>query len=529
MKYRKTILASAIGTALSLNVGSVFAAVQFERVDSITASEYTTAGEWAGFAISSSANVPTTYAAEMFGAENADALVLPGCVPGTSDYAAVEYTVSVNELPATTDITFTLTGAEFQTALLGIYDNEANGPGSAGGPWQGIEGTPLTGTTSGNEVTFRITPDGGPVDGDSSYEIGAGSKFALLYKLNSASSLAEAGNEIQMAVSVSKDFGDEITIADSKEAFDITITATDVTSTKISVAEQSTQFTGDGTDLAWVGSTEAMIGTIEIANASEVSSCNGDTIVFGEGPATVAGTSILQITDGQFSASAFDNSVTLQDVAGGIIGGNTTEDIDAITGTATIYLGSSLTEGTHEVHLFVDGENSINVPENNPLTALSIDFEPLVSGGVSWGLGSIFIEGEVARIRKDGTVCHVLNVPNTGAQDKFNLRLTNSSGLAGDMSATLYGMDGSILASGPLHPVGADSETWELQPSQTIRLSAEDLETIFGISAWSGRAMMEINSTIKDLEALVLLRHVDPGSPLTNLSQGAQGVACESN
>ena len=551
---KNKILIGAIGTVLSLQISSVLAGItDLEHKYAVDLSLYDSSGTVSGvylwndgttgnkiFTLDMSGMTPyndgvITYASEIF---SDTTMVLPGgCVTGEEIYSAVTYKTSVNKLPNTTTVTYTLEGAQFDDAQLGILDNDVSDNGAdTPGPFQGTGLSPIDGKINGNIVKFTIDTTGAEnTNGVNINELGAGTEFLLLYRLSDVSTLATAGNSISMTIDVSSDFSDSLVIAKSKQAWEFDLSPTIDNTTRISVSGGSIEFidVDDSEGEAWVNTdtetdTQANIGTLRITKNDEVYSCDevedlavgGTTttalkpLTLGEGYGALADDSQLQITGGQFSAA---DGLTLDSATSTNIVEATIENILTTDGIATIDLPAGFVVDDYDIILNVDGNTVINVPENEPTVSLTLNFDKMES---------IIIDSTVLKIRKDGLVCRILNVPSQGLLDNFNLRLTNISGQAGTLSAVLYDTDGNTIGSGLLAPTGtADVSAWELEPGETMYLNTASLEELFG-TTWTGRAMMEISTTIKDVEALVLLRNAVPGSPLTNLSLGAQGSSC---
>jgi hypothetical protein len=100
-----------------------------------------------------------------------------------------------------------------------------------------------------------------------------------------------------------------------------------------------------------------------------------------------------------------------------------------------------------------------------------------------------------------------------------SIRVTNKTGIDGKLTAILYDKDGNILG-GPVTLIEAMKPgVTEVFDSWVIR------DKLTGGTAFPGRAMMVITSTLSKMEMLALLRH-EPGGPLTNVSIGASGASC---
>ncbi len=379
--------------------------------------------------------------------------------------------------------------------------------------------SPDTGTGSGKSTaTFTITAD--------KYELETNDRIMLLYKLGNTKALSSAGEKINMEVTLKTrssgkivSSGRSITVATSKAGVKTaelrTIESGDV---KISVITDSKEFTGSGKP--FVGTTEARIGYLNLDNTSGVKAADGYTDFEIGGDGASADKSTLVITEGQFAASLTAPKGKVYINANG-----KSFDADTVTETeATWNLQDAelrdiadAPEDTTYIQFIVDGEKAINVPENTPVGTLTLDFADTTTTDLT-------IDSALLRIKKDGTICQVYNVPNSTAADALSIRITNDSASAGKLTATLIDMEGTQVIPAGTELFGGE----EIQSLETKRISAADLETLAGTS-WEKRARLVISSTLPKLEVLTVLRQNVPGAPLTNLSLGASGKSCNND
>lgn len=133
------------------------------------------------------------------------------------------------------------------------------------------------------------------------------------------------------------------------------------------------------------------------------------------------------------------------------------------------------------------------------------------------GLGSfrpVFgSEGTLVDIRKNGASTRVLNIPSPdNTADTAFIRINNMSSRAGVVTGTLYGQDGVILGT-------ANTTIAELKAYEVAVLNSSDIAGKFGISVWTGRAWLQIDSEISQLSVQNLVRNNATNS-LLNVSDG---------
>jgi len=592
MTHNKKMLAAAVAAAFSLQAGSALAVGYFENVGtkhaSIAAADMTggtniisaydgttkVATPSTTFNLGSAKVIdvvhnttPTTgvvgmvYAWEMF-QSSVGMPILPTC-DGTGDnYAAVIYEFSTN-LAGTVKVTFKLEeGAVFEGApILGVSDA---GGGTA--KWTSLV-TIEKGTGDGKTTAeFKLdTTTNALVEGD---------QLMLLYRLAKSSNLSEEGKDIQMTATVEGEFAKTIVIASSKKAIEAKIEAEIDTTVEISVSEGNKSFSpaGDNASASKISDLEAIIGSVTIENKSggaaltNIYQCDGinefKLLSGATGAAALDGASTptdgadtkLFIDSGQFAASAGSNMIGLNESTPsattntGLSGGMTACDpdcVDTVNGTATIYLteaniatieGTTATAHKANIHLKVDGNTEIKLPENAPKATLTLDFTQGDDSAHDWGVQDIVVGPvDLLRIKRDGMVCWAYHVPPPGLKDKMNLRIINDSSVSGTFIGTLYDQAGGLVGTAVLAPVDRTTDPanptpaaadWVLEAGKTFRVTSEDLEVIFG-QTWIGRGMMQISSTLPKMEMLLFLRNVAPGSPLTNHSAGANGESCQ--
>jgi hypothetical protein len=467
--------------------------------------------------------------------------------------AAVMYTISANKVSTDGEMTvsFTLTGANFaEDPKLGISDNGGDHTGTY---------TPLSTATDKTTAKFKVTTNG--TTGTTMLQ--KNDQLMLQYRIKNATGLATEDGKVIMAIDVEGDAEREpVTIATSKTALEYSLRTQEEGKVQIDVTNDNKQFATNGEPPAYqenVPSTSegkgAVICYIKINSLSDdaIATFDGDIVQcdgYSEFIFTstkdnleLATTSKLEITGGQFAAS--DTSKVYIE-AGGIgtdgkvdnPGNGPANDsgepndlaastVDGSTATWNFTNDNMNSFGTADakempIVMEVDGATEINIVEDVPLASLLLDFKQGNDSTDKWGIADISLDSECLLIKRNGMVCRVFNVPKAGAMDILNIRVTNDSAEAGELTMTLYGMDGAVLGEGVL----ATAE--EFGPGKTIRFTSTNLATKLGDITWEKRGMLEINSTLSKIELMTLLRHNNPNVPLlTNLSTGARGYACE--
>lgn len=461
-------------------------------------------------------HVPKTdgvlYASELFGS-GAGTTQLP-----EGQKAAVVYTVD-GEIRVNFDIIFTLSnGAAFVANPVLVLMSNTDTTGIT-------IGTP---SLTGQSVTFRVevTPSAGQIIRD-------GAQFGLLYNFSGATALSTPGEEITMtaALQTKLNFIDqavnpsrEVTIASSSRAIDVQLSPELSGEAFISVSSDSKEFTGTslpGGGGVYMNSSEVRIGYLALQVSDKVKQKDGTSAFALSDTGTSAAGSTLVIENCQCAASReLPGKIYIQ--AGSGINGEVDEeglsatwtfDNTALQNIITTTTNSDDNKGA-AIIVKVDQSTQINIPEDPPLASAEISF-------TTAGADIITDEAELRKTRRDGMNCTIFNVPPTNATDILSIRITNDSGVAGTVRGTMYALDGTALF------VAQDlNNANPIAAGETIRISSQDLEAIAG--TWTGRATLEISSSLPRLEVLALLRErLNPAAPLTNLSLGAHGDSCD--
>lgn len=166
-----------------------------------------------------------------------------------------------------------------------------------------------------------------------------------------------------------------------------------------------------------------------------------------------------------------------------------------------------------------EGNQTIIEPtENVPEMLLTLDFA-----------GKDQYSKKLHHIKRNGTVCHLYNIPNPDAIDNVNIRLTNISGREGnlvqgsmrDQDDNVIFQDVDLLEGGTIAP----KATKVFNITKLVELSTAN----GGKDTWPARAVLTITSDLTSMEVFGLLRaKTTDGSiaPLMNMSLGATGSGC---
>ena len=175
-------------------------------------------------------------------------------------------------------------------------------------------------------------------------------------------------------------------------------------------------------------------------------------------------------------------------------------------------------DGKTTIRFTADGEAAINTDAENPPTAtLKIDFEDETTT-------DIIVEAELNKIKQDGTICTLYNVPPTSAKDKLNIRITNESSTSDDLICSLIDKSGAIILDEVNCFQDELGNSIPIKPMETKRLTSAALEALG--ATWASRGVLTIKSSLPKMEVFGMLRSKIPGSPLTNMSYGAHGQSC---
>jgi hypothetical protein len=396
----------------------------------------------------------------------------------------------------------------------------------------GLGGGTITPTrTMGNgdtSVTFQIDASAKPEDA-----LSTGDKIVLEYQITNAQALKDEGQRINLSIegvttqSVTVFRTEKVSVATSEQGTSLSLKSiqTDTGVAKISVAKGQTEFSGSlENDGLYQNKLKAQLGKVRLTNNSKAVEMDCKTAWnVGSGTAKIesSGKTTFSITNGQFAASAASpGSVQVDGMGSATVDNTGLTAVWALTNEDLVQLtGKTVDSG---IILNVDGKTAINTPEDAPMATLTIDYE--TAGYQTITYPSVTLP----RIKLDGTVCSVYNVPAPGAADTLSIRVTNNSNTDGNLFGAMYGKDGGeLIAKGTNLLQNMTSNT--IKKGETIRLSSEDLLAIAGGTPWDGRAILRMTSNLSNIEVMALLRQnladgtADPNAPLTNLSQDAFG------
>lgn len=116
-------------------------------------------------------------------------------------------------------------------------------------------------------------------------------------------------------------------------------------------------------------------------------------------------------------------------------------------------------------------------------------------------------------VTKNGSSKKALNVPSPTMSDIANIRINNMTSGTGKVFITAYQEDGTIIGGKVGVPL-ADP----LTPYQATVLRAPQIATLLGVTGWTGRAWLQIESEVADIAVQNLVRSPGANGNLTNLS-----------
>lgn len=404
-------------------------------------------------------------------------------------------------------------------------------------------GVPMTasGATGKNVATFTLKAG---TTTPKALKLNNNDQIMLLYRLGTASKLAEAGQSINMSVDlktpslgISVNPARTTTVARSVQAINAQLKSIEAGTLHIAVSTGSTQFSGEnpGGLVGYQDNYIAQIGQLVLEYGPDGAMMEDGVTPFefkgsSHDGQVLASKSTLTVTGGQFEAStALPGKATLHlvDDSGDYDADPTKYTRDAEGWTAVWNLDTSQLQKIADakdaigngaiVRIRTDGKTPVNTVENNPTVTLKIDYDTATYADVTK-------QNTFRKITKDGTVCTVYNVPppkkGVVGADQLSIRVTNDSAIAGKLTGKLYGQEGG-------DPIWTgDLTTEEVPVGSTARFTSEDLATITGVT-WDGRAVLEISTILPKVEVLALIRQYGIRmAPLSNLSTGAHGVSC---
>jgi hypothetical protein len=479
------------------------------------------------FVPTASADSPVIYGTHLFGS-GGSALILP-----KTDKAIAKYTVE-GEIGFDFEFKVSLSnGAQFNNDPTLTLDSAQGGITGLTVPKEG------TGNCNGKTYcTWSIGLNSGKLLNSEA--------FYVAYQMKNAHALATIGETIDLTARLGSAFTviDEqtVSVAASANPLDVKLAGATDGQIRVSVTSGNTEFNSKGVAEDLLNQSSVIIGSLTIMNQPYVFGDTGlnewalgDTTqgVFKAGTATGGHNTKLTITNGQFAASVTPpegetstGKVYLRDSAGSEVAAAQTVTATEATfeltdGQLALITASDSGNGKVDIVLQADGETAVNIEENPPEATFILDYQATTSLQ-----DETYPVAELRKIRQDGTSCWVYNVPPATAIDILNLRITNESSISGTVMGTLYNMSGGDPVFTNVNLFGAGGD---IPPGATKRVTqaniANDLEG--GPYSWTGRGSLYMTSTLPELEIMVLLRATTPGAPLTNLSTGASGAACQ--
>ncbi|MDM8560822.1 hypothetical protein [Candidatus Parabeggiatoa sp. HSG14] len=468
----------------------------------------------------SSDNGGLTYASELFNNSHGNRIL-----PSGEKHAAAIYTID-GQIRSYFVLSYSLSDETMFSGIPMIGINSTN--------WL-YPISPLKGGNDASSVSFAIDATSTPLV--------TGDQILLLYKIKNALKLNLPGEQITMKADLRKFLSAggsrihpslTITIAQSKPALETIIKPISAGIAQISMLLDEKRFNGmlaiPEIFSPYLNPSMVQIGTLDIISPNvPVSSTNqvpngvltsDAEILFkiGNGHTeTTLKEATLVVENGQFSASQFSSGRVFLHLknAHKTINASVVENEKAIWELNEKQLADIISEpasGT-TIRFEVNGKKKINLPAIPPKATLTITFNDSFNRTVQ-------VSALLRQILQDGMTCWAYNIPNSTSRDVMALRITNDSRVSGKLIGTLYDTDGEeLFVSQPL------LNGRKIQPNQTVRIGAEDLEKIG--ATWEGRAVLKIVSTLPRIEMMLLQRQRGiASSSISNLSRGASGISC---
>ena len=536
---KNKILGAAIAAALTMPMSMVEAAT-FENNTTVDVSSFSgnvTFNSDDGISTDVDATNGILYATEIFG--GATITKLP--IRDDNGRMGVVYTLG-QSITSDFSMTFTLDNGEFVST---VSDRPKLGENSSNDP------TITFDNTSGGSVTFQV---GGL---SSSAALQTNDELLMLYYINNPSNLATDEGAVKMSVTLLDSDGlpvetgftgsTALQVAHAAETLTTKLESEDGGNIRISVNDESKKFNSTDADVgtnAYIDPDTARIGYLTIKQDNSGNNAKGTDATTDFDISDTADdntedgaidSATLTITGGQFAASmSTPGKVYLCDTTSATEIGSlnvlasdaTTATFDLTNDEVVSITAADSGSGKVGICMDVDKQTEINTVDTPPSATLAIDF-------VEDPVGDVAIAATPLRqIKKDGTVCLVHAIPNSGiSRDKINIRITNTSAIGGKISARMYTEDGTDLGikvlDGDGYDAGADDgnpET-ELAPHATLYLNGAILDTDVGFGTWAGRALLELTSTLPNMEVMAMLRHQE-SKYLWNSSLDSMGSTC---
>lgn len=548
---KNRVLQTAVVAALSLGtVGNAYAA------GVITFDTQTTCG-----------TVPTGTSAKVLASELVSTTGANINLPSSGKFCAgYTFDTTIPSIQNDINVTFTLTGAEWNTAKAAA-DVTVQPPNATAnnvtivGDGQGDQSTVkyLVQVTAANELDTQ----------NSSH------KLLFSFDMDSVDGLSSSGGQVELEVqwqlaSGGSTYTDEATILNSASGVNVVIADENQQSVEIDVAQESKVFTG-----SLVQPSNNLVTTLgklfigKPASTAYFMDMSTDYALNSTSPASGLVKGTFHIENGPFSASLAKDSndkytSVFIDVDGSedctYSSGDLTPDTltessaswdlsvaELATSTSppaiytsSVYNSSATGSDGWNICVIADGQTSINDHKESPAAALVLEY--------STGKQESYADN-LKYIKRNGTTCTLYNVPHPLALDQGYFRFTNKSKREGVLLGTLRNRDGVTLMDGIDLLDGT-----KIQPNQTVVVTASkiaelavangdaanfvDSDGTAGLDAttdqlWKGRAILAVSSDLTDMEAYDLIRgkaalsSLGVSGPIINVSGGATGNACE--
>ena len=238
------------------------------------------------------------------------------------------------------------------------------------------------------------------------------------------------------------------------------------------------------------------------ATASDVASSGSITVggTFVAGISNVTGAYIFQAATGVATPSAT--------VCSAAAAGNVTGTMNTAAGTVTFNVTSTMigdgTSGSPVSGVVL----CAHVPGSTRMTPGTVTVSFSATSKTGYTANTATSNSDLAVVGKNGVTRTAWNVPAPSSSDQAYIRVYNTSSLAGKVTGTLYGQDGTALCSNVTLITSLASMAVDI-------LDVNDIATACGVSSWTGRAYLVMDG---EMPTMVVTPLVRASGVLTNMS-----------
>ena len=257
-------------------------------------------------------------------------------------------------------------------------------------------------------------------------------------------------------------------------------------------------FVSSGGDAAWIDAVSLPAGSSAVfrfgSPTYDVTESAGSVLLIVSRAGDTAGTVSVQYGTCGVGCSALATAASGSD----FVASSGTLNFGPGVGTKTISISVS-NDG------IVEGNESFSVVLSNP------------SGGTLGAPGTANITILDSQSAQLSLVGRLYNVPSPDNPDLAYLRIYNIGTFSGPVAGTLYDQNGTMLGTADL------ALSASLPAKGVLVLSSADVAARFGVTAWSGRAWMELKSSLP--AGTLLFQNLIRSASLTNMSCVSDSVA----